>query len=200
MDRKRKAEGADGSGALFRARSDEWGKPEPPVVAVEKEKANFGLTGALAKDKKTGNTFNGVLLKWSEPPDAAQPNAAWRLYVFKADELVNTLHIHRQSAFLVGRDDRIADILLDHPSCSKQHAVIQYRLVSTTSKETGKTTRSIKPYIMDLGSANKTLLNGRELEDARYYELREKDMIQFGASSRQYVLILGDAEASKSSK
>ena len=53
---------------------------------------------------------------------------------------------------------------------------------------------------MDLGSANKTLLNGRELEDARYYELREKDMIQFGASSRQYVLILGDAEASKSSK
>ena len=44
-------------------------------------------------------------------------------------ELTNTcedlLHIHRQSAYLVGRDKAIVDIPLDHPSCSKQHAVIQ---------------------------------------------------------------------------
>jgi pSer/pThr/pTyr-binding forkhead associated (FHA) protein len=35
------------------------------------------------------------------------------------------LHIHRQSAYLIGRDRAIADISIDHPSCSKQHAVIQ---------------------------------------------------------------------------
>ncbi len=35
------------------------------------------------------------------------------------------LHIHRQSAYLVGRDRLVADIAIDHPSCSKQHAVFQ---------------------------------------------------------------------------
>jgi smad nuclear-interacting protein 1 len=35
------------------------------------------------------------------------------------------MHIQRQSAYLVGRDKTIVDIPVDHPSCSKQHAVIQ---------------------------------------------------------------------------
>lgn len=38
---------------------------------------------------------------------------------------VELLHIHRQSAYLVGRDRLVADIAIDHPSCSKQHAVFQ---------------------------------------------------------------------------
>jgi hypothetical protein len=29
--------------------------------AVEKEKANFGLSGALAKDEVTGNIYNGIV-------------------------------------------------------------------------------------------------------------------------------------------
>lgn len=35
------------------------------------------------------------------------------------------LHIQRQSAYLIGRDRLVADIPIEHPSCSKQHAVIQ---------------------------------------------------------------------------
>ena len=35
------------------------------------------------------------------------------------------LHVSRQSAYLFGRDHVVVDIPLDHPSCSKQHAVIQ---------------------------------------------------------------------------
>jgi smad nuclear-interacting protein 1 len=38
---------------------------------------------------------------------------------------VDLLHINRQSAYLTGRDKAVVDIPLDHPSCSKQHAVIQ---------------------------------------------------------------------------
>ena len=55
------------------------------------------------------------------------PSKKWRLYVFKNDEISETLHLHRQSAYLFGRDSRVADIELKHESCSKQHAVIQYR-------------------------------------------------------------------------
>jgi smad nuclear-interacting protein 1 len=40
-----------------------------------------------------------------------------------------------------------------------------------------------------LASTNKTSLNGVEIEDSRYYELKEKDVIKFGHSTREYVVI-----------
>jgi smad nuclear-interacting protein 1 len=42
---------------------------------------------------------------------------------------------------------------------------------------------------MDLGSTHKTFLNKVEIENSRYYELREKDTITFGGSSREYLLL-----------
>jgi smad nuclear-interacting protein 1 len=42
---------------------------------------------------------------------------------------------------------------------------------------------------MDLESTNKTFLNGSEVEPARYYELRDKDILRFGESTREYVLM-----------
>ena len=47
----------------------------------------------------------------------------------------------------------------------------------------------VKPYLLDLESTNKTYLNGDEVEPARYYELRVKDILRFGDSSREYVVM-----------
>ncbi|QQP53685.1 Uncharacterized protein FKW44_006244, partial [Caligus rogercresseyi] len=94
-------------------------------------------------------------------------------------ETLPILHLHRQSAFLMGRDRKVADIPIDHPSCSKQHAAFQYRL---------KHGRVI-PYIIDLESSNGTFLNNKRIDPKRYYELKEKDVIKFGFSSREYVLL-----------
>ena len=177
-----------------------WGKHESLLreddndkkeEEAPKFKADFGLSGALAKDEKTGNIVNGVVLKFTEPVDAAIPKQLWRFYVFKGDEIIETLHVHRQSAFLLGRDDRIADLLITHPSCSKQHAVLQFR--SQEIRTSTGVIREIKPYIMDLGSVHKTYLNNNVIDDARYYELRHKDMLKFGSSTREYVLILADS-------
>jgi smad nuclear-interacting protein 1 len=60
--------------------------PTEPV-----QKPDFGLSGALAKDKTTGNIQNGVVMKWSEPPEARTPNRKWRLYVFKGGKNVGGL-------------------------------------------------------------------------------------------------------------
>lgn len=91
---------------------------------------------------------DSTVLKYNEPPEARKPVLGWRLYVFKGSEQVGEhyyhiamlwtpgvdflssrelelLHIHRQSAYLFGRDRLVADIAVDHPSCSKQHAAIQ---------------------------------------------------------------------------
>ncbi|XP_034029990.1 smad nuclear-interacting protein 1 [Thalassophryne amazonica] len=154
----------------------------PPA---EKEKPNFELSGTLTEDT---NTFRGVVIKYNEPPEARIPKRRWRLYPFKNDEPLPVMYIHRQSAYLLGRQRRIADIPIDHPSCSKQHAVFQYRLVEITRAD-GTTGRRVKPYIIDLGSGNGTFLNNQRIESQRYYELKEKDVLKFGFSSREYVLL-----------
>ncbi|NWT03074.1 SNIP1 protein, partial [Mionectes macconnelli] len=162
-------------------------------AAANKEKPSFELSGALLEDT---NTFRGVVIKYSEPPEARVPKTRWRLYPFKNDEFLPVMYIHRQSAYLLGRHRRIADIPIDHPSCSKQHAVFQYRLVEYTRAD-GTVGRRVRPYIIDLGSGNGTFLNNQRIEPQRYYELKEKDVLKFGFSSREYVLLHESSDKSE---
>ncbi|XP_006038450.1 smad nuclear-interacting protein 1 [Alligator sinensis] len=171
-------------------RSDSKTKDKEPA---NKEKPSFELSGALLEDS---NTFRGVVIKYSEPPEARIPKKRWRLYPFKNDEVLPVMYIHRQSAYLLGRHRRIADIPIDHPSCSKQHAVFQYRLVEYTRAD-GTVGRRVRPYIIDLGSGNGTFLNNQRIEPKRYYELKEKDVLKFGFSSREYVLLHESSDKSE---
>ncbi|KAG2183055.1 hypothetical protein INT44_006036 [Umbelopsis vinacea] len=176
----------------------EWGKPEDnkveeePEVPVKKAEANFGLSGALAAET---NTYKGVELKYVEPAEAREPTKKWRLYVFKGDKQIDVLHIHRKSAYLFGRDRVVADIPVDHPSCSKQHAVLQFRSVNEKNETNGQIRRVVKPFIIDLESTNGTHLNGDRIPDTRYLELKLSDVLKFGDSTREYVLL--NEEASK---
>ncbi|KAF5796673.1 putative forkhead-associated (FHA) domain, SMAD/FHA domain superfamily [Helianthus annuus] len=159
---------------------------EEALETKEKQKPSFELSGKLAAET---NRVKGVTLLFTEPPDARKPDIRWRLYVFKGGEVLNEpLYVHRQTCYLFGRERRVADIPTDHPSCSKQHAVLQYRQVEKELPD-GMLGKEVKPYIMDLGSTNGTFINDNRIEPERYYELMEKDTIKFGNSSREYVLL-----------
>jgi len=158
---------------------------------VKKEGPNLALSGKLMEDT---NVFNGVTVKYSEPPEAKKPKRRWRFYVFKGEETMPVLHLHRQSAYLLGKDRKVADIPIDHPSCSRQHAVLQYRCIPGSSADGQKITR-VLPYIIDLESSNGTFLNNKKIESKRYMELREKDVLKFGFSSREYVLLHDQSDA-----
>lgn len=115
----------------------------------DKAKPNFKPSGLLAAATKTVEHKDGTktVLKYHEPPEARKPLVGWRLYVFKGQEQTGkfcvvsrccipptlwtseVLHIHRQSAYLIGRDRLVADIPIEHPSCSKQHAAIQCKAI-----------------------------------------------------------------------
>lgn len=82
---------------------------------------NFGLSDTLAKDT---NSYKRVVIKYNEPSEAHKPNQRWFIYPFKGKESLDPIPIYRQSAYLLGIDRAIADIPIDHPSCSKQHAVM----------------------------------------------------------------------------
>lgn len=61
-------------------------------------------------------------------------------------------------------------------------------------REDGSTGKRVRPYIIDLESANGTFVNNNKIDPKKYVELLEKDVVKFGFSSREYVLL---HEASK---
>jgi smad nuclear-interacting protein 1 len=141
----------------------------------------------------------GLAQKYSEPVDACLPDKRWMLYPFSVDskkqELAGKrLALHRESYYMVGKDKKLASLQLLHPTISKQHAVIQYRRRMLKNEAN----LVISPYLIDLESTNGTLLNGKRIESAKYYQLKERDRIRFAMSSKEYVLMneemVGDVE------
>ncbi|KAK3703536.1 hypothetical protein LTR37_014383 [Vermiconidia calcicola] len=180
--------------ASFRGGKEVATTDGPPV---EKQKPNYKPTGLLAKE---ANTVAGTtrVLKYHEPPEARKPPAKerWRMYVFKQENLLDTIYLHQRSAWLMGRDEKVTDYLLEHPSASKQHAVIQFRH-RTTTNEFGDKANKVKPYLIDLDSANGTKLNGKKIGASRYVELVDGDVVAFGDSEREYVMMLPPPEGKK---
>lgn len=83
----------------------EWGRPRleadltnPPV---EKEAPSLEPSGLLYEDEPKRSS------KYQEPGDRATPADEWRIYVFKGDELLDTLYIHRQSSYLIGKNPEV---------------------------------------------------------------------------------------------
>ncbi|TQV92236.1 hypothetical protein V2A60_004521 [Cordyceps javanica] len=167
-------------------------EPEKP-----KEKANFGNTGLLAAASNAVTQADGstVTLKYHEPAEARKPppRDQWKLYVFKGPDIVDTVDLSARSCWLIGREMAVVDLAAEHPSISKQHAVIQFRYTERRN-EFGDKIGKVKPYLIDLESANGTMLNNGKIQDSRYLELRDKDMVQFGQSTREYVVMLAPRE------
>ncbi|KAM0207835.1 hypothetical protein ACHAQI_007381 [Fusarium lateritium] len=163
-------------------------EPEKP-----KEKPNFGSTGVLAAASNSVAQADGttITLKYHEPSEARKPSPRdiWKLFVFKGQDIVDTIDLSARSCWLIGREMSVVDLPAEHPSISKQHAVIQFRHVEKRN-EYGDKIGKVKPYLIDLESANGTMLNDSKIPDSRYLELRDKDMIQLGHSTREYVIML----------
>lgn len=179
--------------ASFKSNSDGSGALAPAGDVPEKQKPNFASTGLLAAASNSVAQADGtaIALKYHEPPEARKPPSKdeWKLFVFKGSDIVDTIELSIRSCWLIGRELAVVDMPAEHPSISKQHAVIQFRHVEKKN-EYGDKLGKVKPYLIDLDSANGTFLNKEEVPGSRYLELRDKDMIQFGHSTREYVLML----------
>ncbi|VUC25466.1 unnamed protein product [Clonostachys rosea] len=180
-------------GGPLPSQDDAWAVTKGEEPEKPKEKPNFGNSGMLAAASNSVTQADGssIALKYHEPGEARKPSPKdqWKLFVFKGDEVLDTIDLSLRSCWLVGRDVAVVDLPAEHPSISKQHAVIQFRYTEKRN-EFGDKVGKVKPYIIDLESANGTILNEEKIPDSRYLELRPKDMIQFGDSTREYVMML----------
>ncbi|KAL4324573.1 hypothetical protein GQ457_11G012860 [Hibiscus cannabinus] len=93
------------------------------------------------------------------------------------------------SGKLAAETNRVRGVILlfnEPPDARKPN--VRWRLYWQIEKDQpdGTSIKQVRPYIMDLGSTNKT---DNPIEPQRYYELIEKDTIKFGRgtlSLRQY--------------
>ncbi|XP_052863994.1 smad nuclear-interacting protein 1-like [Anopheles cruzii] len=166
-----------------------------PCSSVSKSKDRQTKQAVTEQHRQDGNSYRQTETTnnpkgYSEPPDARKPNRRWSLYPSIDRQALPTLHIHRQRSYIIGRSRQICDLPIDHPSCSKQHAVLQYRLVPNKRRDC----LCIRPYILDLESANGTFINFNQIEPLRFLQLFEKDVLSFGYSSCTYVLLDQDSK------
>ena len=158
-----------------------------PDNAAAEAAPNMELSGALARHEAAAG---GVAArKWSEPADAASPSGSWVLFMYRRGEEGASpakVRLDRR-ATTVGREPP-CDVRLPNASVSKQHAVVLHRDTDVRGE------RRVRPYIMDLESTNGTSLNGERIGAARWVELRHRDVLRFGMSDRE-VVVIDSAEA-----
>jgi smad nuclear-interacting protein 1 len=174
------------------------------IVPGKKENPNYEPSGILQQDLKQKR--NGIELKYHPPREARLPSDKWRIFAFNGDQEVGNYELSKNTSFLIGREAKVVDIPVDHPSVSKQHAAIQFRLIQSEQKgskhrddlvgeQDSKGPASVvKPYLIDLGSTNSTYINRHKVSMERYYELLNNDLLHFGNSEIDYVLIKEDID------
>jgi len=96
------------------------------------------------------------------------------LEVYKKGKLVEIVKdVNRKKMTIFGRNKDLCDIVLQHPSISRQHAAIVHG-------------SSGNMYLIDLGSSHGSTNNKQKLTAEKREVLRDGDIIRFGASTREY--------------
>ncbi|BFU24676.1 FHA domain containing protein, putative [Entamoeba histolytica HM-1:IMSS-B] len=148
-------------------------RPKKPKINID----DYKPSGNLYKGIKTKD---GRKINYIEPNDAKLPTESWRFYCFKGDEEIeHPFVMNNRSFYIFGTDKENVDIVLRHPTNEPQHAVVQFRYHNN----------EILPYIIDLNSKEGVYLNKNRIKENVYIELRNGDVLMFGHSTREYVLL-----------
>lgn len=126
-------------------------------------------------------SIGGSQSTW-QPPDWAvepRPGLYW-LDVAKDGDVVDKINLEKRRN-IFGRQAIMCDYVLDHPSVSRQHAVVvQHKNGSV--------------YVIDLGSVHGTFVANERLSKDSPVELEVGQSLKFAASTRAYVLKKGVAQ------
>lgn len=200
LDRFKKAQTAEpfsvNNGAVVQAdRAASSAQARPPFTSVQAH-TSFSSTAVnnqmlatapqkpLAADHLTASSASvgGGQSTW-QPPDWAvepRPGLYW-LDILKDGEVVDKINLEKRRN-IFGRQAIMCDFVLDHPSVSRQHAVVvQHKNGSV--------------YVIDLGSVHGTFVANERVSKDNPAELEVGQSLKFAASTRSYVLRKGVAQA-----
>lgn len=117
---------------------------------------------------------------YKEPLWGGKPKENYKIEVLKSGVIVETISLNEQSFYVIGRLPS-CHLSLAHPTISRYHAVLQYRLEEDNENDKGF-------YVYDLGSTHGTFWNGSRIKPNIYVRIRGGHMLRFGCSQRKYIL------------
>ncbi|XP_071515189.1 kanadaptin [Panulirus ornatus] len=120
-----------------------------------------------------------VPVPYTEPSWSGLPAAEYSFEVIKNGTIVDVIPLNKP--FLVVGRLAQCDIIMEHPSLSRFHCVIQYCLEGSEAYPQGF-------YAYDLCSSHGSFHNKHLMKPRTYYHLRVGHILKFGGSTRMLIL------------
>ena len=149
-------------------------QPHAPLVQPELPPANF-LTPVRHKN-----------LQYTVPDSSETPPLEYTLEVLRSGSIIDYVSLTHRPYTVFGRSPD-SDVVLEHPTISRYHSIIQYKAEFEHGQSAGL-------YIYDCGSTHGTFVNKKRLEPKVYVRIKIGYIIKFGQSTRLY-LVQGDSAA-----
>eukprot|EP00088_Acartia_fossae_P013771 TRINITY_DN17284_c0_g1_i6.p1 TRINITY_DN17284_c0_g1~~TRINITY_DN17284_c0_g1_i6.p1 ORF type:complete len:800 (-),score=259.20 TRINITY_DN17284_c0_g1_i6:145-2544(-) len=121
-----------------------------------------------------------IPLAYQEPTWGGLSTSKYSVEVLKNGTIIDTIELKDKSFFVIGRL-ATCDIVMEHPSLSRYHAVLQYKSKSSPEKPAGF-------YLYDLDSTHGSFHNKNKCFPKTFYRLRVGHMLKFGMSTRTLIL------------
>ncbi|CAO3631009.1 unnamed protein product [Cunninghamella blakesleeana] len=142
------------------------------------EKDNIKEPTSIKDNSRTNNTDSNKddqalplpQLKYNKPDWAGVASYDYSLEVIKGGVSIDKIHGPRKDFITIGRLP-LCDILMEHPSLSRYHAIIQFNQEGDA-------------FLYDLDSGYGTRVNKKTIEPRTYVPLKTGDQIRFAESTR----------------
>ncbi|KAI3956576.1 hypothetical protein MKW92_012910 [Papaver armeniacum] len=153
----------------------------PPPVNPNPIKIDAEIDGGIQKNTtnctaaattKSSEPVN-VAVPYTIPPWSAPPCHPFFVEVLKDGSIIDRFDVSTKGAYMFGRVD-VCDFVLDHPTISRFHAVLQFK-------------QSGEAYLYDLASTHGTSINKNQVKRKIYTDLHVGDVVRFGQSTRMYI-------------
>jgi pSer/pThr/pTyr-binding forkhead associated (FHA) protein len=146
----------------------------PPIIKPELPPSNFS-TAIRHKN-----------LQYNVPESSAIPSVEYTLEVLRDGSIIDYISLSHRPYTVFGRSPD-SDVVLDNPTISRYHAIVQYKSEFEHGQSPGL-------YLYDCDSTHGTFINKKRLEPKVYVRIKIGYIIKFGQSTRLY-LVQGDSSA-----
>ncbi|CAM9243574.1 unnamed protein product, partial [Ectocarpus sp. 12 AP-2014] len=150
--------------ALDSAKDGSASLPPPPP------KTAGGLNGGGLKAVASGG-YKPPSWGLTEAPGAS----GLSLTVLKGGVEVGSISLDNRTHVLLGEQQGVVDVLLEHPSISRKHAILQHGQNGAL-------------FLFDNGSTHGCSVNKKKIPPKEFHRLHVGDVIKFGESTRLYAL------------
>ncbi|CAF4198436.1 unnamed protein product, partial [Adineta steineri] len=158
-----------------------------PSIPVEEPKSDDVETLSSSENNETSHTpfvkpelppsdFSTPIrhknLQYNIPESSSIPPIEYTLEVLRNGSIIDYVPLSHRPYTVFGRSPD-SDVVLEHPTISRYHAIVQYKSEFEHGQSPGL-------YIYDCGSTHGTFINKKRLEPKIYVRIKIGYIIKFG--------------------